>query len=750
MSTAFERLAIPGRKTTGASIAQHPACWKLLSVEDDPTYQASLLYSLGNLEYDGIPVEILTTGSAAEAATLLSAHPDIAVLLLDVVMEDDDSGLRLVNTIRERLGNHQIRIILLTGQPGMAPRKDVMRQYDIDDYWQKADLKADQLITLITGNLRTWVYINELERARQGLQLLVEASRAITSKRDLQSFSHTLLEQIGNIIGAGEGGIVSAVSNASESLEEAEVMASTGCYAGDESKVLLLIDDHAINSDLANALAEKRHIFRDSYNVLYFGTAEIDPREYLTVIKSETRPSRYHINLLQVFAEQVSGGFANIALNNRLSELAYYDDLLNIPNRNWLVWEMKRLSRQERAKLQLTLIDLDRFSDVTVTLGTAFSDKLIEQMYRQLKEKLDDYISIARTGLDSFAILGHRDTAPTDATIKSLVGRPLNIDGAEHSLSITASSLPLSELDHLQPREILRIAECCIDTARQKHLTFLEYSAGFDEEIRQRYALMSDLRLALAQRALHIELQPKVSLSDNRLIGFEALARWEREDGSSVRPDQFIPLAETAGLIGELDQLVVELVCDAVKQLNVAGIDVPVAFNASSDELFNPDYFGALIGTLREYGVKPEQLDLEITESRAMESYEKIAPQLKRLIDMGMAVSIDDFGTGYSSLSHITHLAATTLKIDQVFVRQMGESPHATHVVDMILRISERFGLNTVAEGVETLAQRDQLLAKGCLAAQGYLFSRPQRLEVLIDKLAANPVFTLPSDDEHE
>ncbi|SEG83884.1 putative bifunctional diguanylate cyclase/phosphodiesterase [Marinobacterium lutimaris] len=748
MSTAFERLAIPERAPTAADIAQRPACWKLLSVEDDPTYQASLLYSLGNLEYDGIPVEILTAGSAAEAASQLSAHPDIAVVLLDVVMDEDDSGLRLVNTIRERLGNHRIRIILLTGQPGMAPRNDVMRQYDIDDYWQKADLKADQLITLITGNLRTWIYITELERARQGLQLLVEASRALTSKRDLKSFSHTLLEQIGNIIGADEGGIVSAVSNESESLAEAEVMASSGCYSGQASKVPGLIDDSAIHTDIGNARAEKRHIFRDSYSVLYFGNAEIDPREYVTVVKSDTRPSRYHISLLQVFAEQVSGGFANIALNNRLSELAYYDDLLNIPNRNWLVWEMKRLSRQERARLQLTLIDLDRFSDVTVTLGTAFSDKLIEQMYSQLTEKLEDYISIARTGLDSFAILGHRDTAPTDATIRSLIGQPLTIDGAEHSLSITASSLPLSELDHLQPREILRIAECCIDTARQKHLTFLEYSAGFDEEIRQRYALMNDLRLALAQRALHIELQPKVSLSDNRLIGFEALARWEREDGSRVRPDQFIPLAETAGLISELDQLVVELTCEAIKQLNAAGIDVPVAFNASSDELFDPDYFDTLIGTLKKYGVRPEQMNLEITESRAMESYEKIAPQLKRLIEMGMAVSIDDFGTGYSSLSHITHLAATTLKIDQVFVRQIGESPQAAQVVEMILRISERFGLNAVAEGVETLEQRDLLLAKGCRAGQGYLYSRPQRLEVLIDKLASNTVFTLPTPDE--
>ena len=144
------------------SALQAPASWKILSVEDDPVYQASLLHSLNGLMFRDQLVEVLTANSAASAAEVLSRHDDIAVMLLDVVMEQDDAGLRLVSSVREVLGNSSIRIILLTGQPGVAPEADVMRQYDIDEYWNKAELSRDKLHSVIGSHLRTWHYMMEL------------------------------------------------------------------------------------------------------------------------------------------------------------------------------------------------------------------------------------------------------------------------------------------------------------------------------------------------------------------------------------------------------------------------------------------------------------------------------------------------------------------------------------------------------------------------------------------------------------
>ncbi|MDX1268994.1 MAG: phosphodiesterase, partial [Oceanisphaera sp.] len=153
--------------------------WIILSVDDDPAYQASLAYSLQGLRLHDKKVTLLTAGSAAEAATILRQTPDIAVVLLDVVMEDDTAGLRLVGTIREVLGNMAIRIVLLTGQPGIAPRTMVMDKLDIDEYWDKADLTSTRLSSVLTSQIRTWTYIKQINMARQNLQMIVDASRLI-------------------------------------------------------------------------------------------------------------------------------------------------------------------------------------------------------------------------------------------------------------------------------------------------------------------------------------------------------------------------------------------------------------------------------------------------------------------------------------------------------------------------------------------------------------------------------------------
>lgn len=177
----------------------------MLSVEDDRGYQASLTYGLRGLTVLGRPVELLSANSATEAAVLLANQTDIGLILLDVVMEEEDAGLRLVETIRNTLGNQTVRIVLLTGQPGVAPRARVIQEYDINEYWNKSELQ-DRLPSIVTTNLRTWQTMAELEQAHMGLQMVVEASQHLADRYDLQHFSDTVLQQIAQVIGLGETG----------------------------------------------------------------------------------------------------------------------------------------------------------------------------------------------------------------------------------------------------------------------------------------------------------------------------------------------------------------------------------------------------------------------------------------------------------------------------------------------------------------------------------------------------------------
>ncbi len=187
------------------------ACWTILSVEDDNLYQQTLCLALKGLEVNNTPVNVVTASSAAEASLILSSRDDISVILLDVVMETDDAGLRLVDTIRSVIGNNRVRIILLTGQPGMAPHEDVMKQYDIDEYWIKTDTSEEQLRSSVTSNIRTWHYLTELFNAKRGLQMLVDASRVITSKRDIRSFTRTVLLEIAKVIGVSSAAFFKVV-----------------------------------------------------------------------------------------------------------------------------------------------------------------------------------------------------------------------------------------------------------------------------------------------------------------------------------------------------------------------------------------------------------------------------------------------------------------------------------------------------------------------------------------------------------
>ena len=704
------------------------ARWTVLSVEDDDTYQASLMHSLRGLDFRGLPVRLLTASSAAEAAAVLSSGDDIGLILLDVVMEEDDAGLRLVQSVREVLGNPVVRIVLLTGQPGMAPRTDVMQQYDIDEYWNKADLTREKLHAVVRSHLRTWHYMMELQRARKSLQMIIDASRSLYSKQNLTEFTQSLLNDIGLLIGVNGGGIVCSALAGSSTSPRRNVIAASGRY-----QQLLTTDlSDQIFARFADTLAQaektREHQFAQDHTVLYFETASIDGSSYLVLIDSNTMLTEGHIRMLQVFSENIRTGFANVALLNRVSQLAYYDEKLNIINRNGLSREISNMNAAERSSSGLLLVKIRKYTDMMITFGERYCDYLLLRFCDVIAEAFSAVQNCASIGDGNFVLIFDQNKMPADDYLRQQSEQMLEMSGVVHHLLLTFCKVDLGPLQDLPAQEILHLAESALSAAEMQNLPLIDYADGYRHRITSSFLLLQELQQALLNNELCLMFQPKVDLESGRALGFEALVRWPREDGSMVPPDKFIPLAEASGLISSLDEQVFHMTVDAVNELCGAGYELPVSFNTTVSDLRNRSFTQMIMNTVTSGRIDAALLDIEITESEAMADYSGHYDLLKQFIDLGMGVSIDDFGTGYSSLSHIARLAATTLKIDQSFVNGLGQSEDDLHVVQMICRIGKRFNFRIVAEGIETEEQCQLLRRAGCHVGQGYLFARPMKL----------------------
>lgn len=703
--------------------------WLVLTVEDNHIFQQSLVNALSRMIVQGYRLEILTASSAQEAEVVLEQRPDINLVLLDVVMETDDAGLRLVHHIRNTLNNPIIRIILLTGQPGVAPNRHVMEEYDIDDYWCKTDLGEEHLYNVMNGNLKTWRRMNELQDARQGLEKVVNASQAISRHSDLPHFSQTVLEEIDRIIGITDGGIMSLKMAEPLDLEkDSTVIAATGQYHSYIGQTVDTLHNELLLKRIRQTIQQKHHSFVGRYSFLYFSFQQPKPVYYLIIVKSAKALTQSDIHLLKVFGENICNGFANIALTEYLNELAFKHWKTGIYNRNWFC---QQLAKQEywRNHSQIVLISIDRFSDITVTFGEKFAIQLLQTVHDELSN-VEGIQAIAIISRDAFAILLEETHLLSAAKFDEILGKQNHIQRREYKIIAKAVSAQLKPDLNRSPERVLGQLESHLfrlraNSSQHFHQVSLDNDALFSMHLQ----MLNDFNLGLTKNEIQAYLQPKVDMVTGKVMGFEALARWFKGNGEMVPPDVFIPIAEASGLVEQLDKAILLQCCSAIKRLQTAGVNVPISFNVSCHELLLSDFSTTILSLLEAEGISPHQVDMEITETLAMIDYEQVSATLRKLISLGMDVSIDDFGTGFSSLSHVTELAATTLKIDKSFVQYLGEKESSEHIVDMIIRVATRFGLKVIAEGVETALHRDKLIALGCTLGQGYFYARPMPID---------------------
>ena len=425
-------------------------------------------------------------------------------------------------------------------------------------------------------------------------------------------------------------------------------------------------------------------------------------------------------------------------LAEKLQHQAFHDPLTGLPNRALL---RKRATRAiaeadgEVTSTALALIDLDRFKEVNDTLGHHCGDELLVQVGQRLAATLRTGDTVARLGGDEFAVvLPHIDTAEAAMavakTLQATLAKPFTLEGL--ILDIEASIGVALYPDHAgDPEELLRHADIAMYAAKQNHAGFMLFDQTQDQHSRRRLALLGELRRAIEDRQLLLHYQPKVDARSGRILGVEALVRWEHPERGLVSPSEFIPLAEHTGLIGPLTDYALDIALRQCRQWRHDGTDLSVAVNVSVRRLLDLEFPTEVATLLEIYQVPARLLVLEITESTIMADPAHALQVLGRLNSMGVQLSIDDFGTGYSSMAYLKNLPVHELKIDRSFVSQMTTSTSDAVIVRSTVDLGRNLGLRVVAEGVENSTTWQELIVLGCDAIQGYYVSPPIAAEEL-------------------
>ncbi|MFB9262771.1 putative bifunctional diguanylate cyclase/phosphodiesterase [Bradyrhizobium erythrophlei] len=426
----------------------------------------------------------------------------------------------------------------------------------------------------------------------------------------------------------------------------------------------------------------------------------------------------------------------------RLAFMAQHDGLTGLPNRNLLRQQMDDIllhNRRNSDKVAVLMLGLDNFKAVNDTLGHGIGDKLLRGVAKRLRSTLREEDVLARLNSDEFTIVQNGVGRPEDAVllakrILAAIGEPYLIEA--HSVVIGASiGIAMSPGDGDDSEKLLKSADMALSRAKSEFRgTFSFFEAEMDARAQSRRKIEIDLRDAIQNEGLRPYYQPLVDLKSGRITGFEALVRWPHPERGMISPGEFIPVAEETGLINPLGGLMLRHACvDAAQWPD----DVRVAVNLSPLQFRTGNLLSLVTDALKQSGLPPRRLELEITETLLLEKSSQVLATLHALRALGVRISMDDFGTGYSSLSYLRSFPFDKIKIDQSFVRDLGSNRDAQAIVRSIISLGMGLGVTITAEGVETEAELSCLRAEGCHEGQGFLFSRARPHADIVSLLQA-------------
>ncbi|MEW6719058.1 MAG: EAL domain-containing protein [Thermodesulfobacteriota bacterium] len=661
----------------------------VLVVDDDG---GTRLLAAAALAKAGYRVAEAEDGDAGVAACT-RVRPDL--VLMDAVMPGTD-GFSAVREIRKLPGGDRVPVVMMTGL------------HDFDSIHKAYEAGVTDFVTKPIN----WTILGY----RVGY--ILRASRAFLDLARSEEKTRALLRAIPDRIFRidADGGVLDLVE-----CEGEDRSPSDDDLAGRRLEDVLPAEAAAKTLETAGAARE---------------TGRVQRFEYALDDGTETRNFEARVVALP------DGEALFIARDNtdskraeeRLTRLAYHDALTGLPNRVTFREQLEReIAGAKRRKeiVGVILLDLDHFKEVNDTLGHAAGDRLLVSVADRLRGGVRETDTVARISGDEFCVILPGINEPRGAVevcrrLKAAFAAPFVLDG--QVTNVTASlGIAMFPEDGETPDDLVRNADIAMFRAKAEGRdTFQVYSEEIRAAVKKRVNMEKGLRAAGERNEFVLHYQPEVELTTGRIVGAEALVRWQSPDRGLLTPLQFLPIAEETGDIVPLSEWIIRTACLQAKEWRTNGhASFKISVNVSARLFRKYDLAGAIRGILEETAVAPETLALEITESTAIQDLESALKTLWKLHGFSIRVAMDDFGTGYSSLACLRKLPIRLLKVDQAFIRELDRNPGDQTIVKAILAMAEALGIDVVAEGVERAVQRDLLRSFGCRLAQGYYFSRP-------------------------
>jgi diguanylate cyclase (GGDEF)-like protein len=597
--------------------------------------------------------------------------------------------------------------------------------------------------------VRSYAQIVRLQQGKRHLKKLSESSKRLLQVRSYSALGKCLASYLAELLDITDDGCVVCVTGINRTPDNEDEIPNDRVpqiihIAGLETSEPVPLERHPdpeCRQRLQQCIDSPSHLFRKYYTCLRFPTRLTQmlliylPRP-LTLQPAERQ-------LLNLFSNNVLAALENVRLLEQRRFLAYQDHLLHIPSRMAFLRVIDKCLQQQIARQIVVLLDLDQFGAINDTIGPQNGDLLLIEISRRLTRVFAGFM-VARVSGDTFGLLGD-PAVLTPETVSNCFHEPFLIGDVPHLMSVTQGRVELQ--GQHQAAEVLAQANIALKRAKQTlRGGFENFHSAMLKETESRVHLMQNLRRAFDLDRLFMVYQPKIRLADRTLVGFEALMRWQTELGDLIPPSEFIPIAESSGLIIPLGEWALKSALVSIGKLREQfSIEATVAVNVSVVQLNHPDFISALNRAIAFANARYEWLELEITESFAMDDLERGKKVLSTLSGMGIHISIDDFGTGFSSLKYLEQLEVSSLKIDKSFVDRIVQDNLDTRIPETILRLGQILDLEVVAEGVETEFQACWLNDAGCQYGQGHHFARALALPELNEWIGNHLAHTLAS-----
>ena len=464
---------------------------------------------------------------------------------------------------------------------------------------------------------------------------------------------------------------------------------------------------------------------------------------------------RDELDILTSSSSQLADQLEDLHVKNEqntreLENIAMYDLLTGLPNRNMLNFQLKKsISNLARNldSLAVLFLDLDDFKKVNDSHGHNTGDLLLEEAARRLRASMRDGDLACRFGGDEFVIVlpkinSWQDVEQVALKLINTFKKPIHIN--EHRFYVSTSiGAAIAKDNQISAEELIRNADMAMYEAKDEGGNcYRLYDSGMYQRVARKVLLESEVRAAIVQNQFSLSLQPQIEISTGKLSGFEALLRWNHPSRGLVSPDEFIPILENSKHMIELGYWVISHSLEILSQLEQAGYrDIGIAINLSADQFIDPNLANYLIEQTKRYKILPSSVELELTERTLVKDVENTLKTMNNLKTLGFTFSIDDFGTGYSSLSYLKKMPVDCIKIDKCFISGMLDNQADMQIVSSTIAMVHNLGMKVTAEGVESRAQLRLLNREQCDLVQGYLFSKPidenvlfEQLNLLVDK----------------